>query len=196
MKDAAEPHLRVHALEALARISPSSKELSDAVARMLDQPHVPKIMVLESLAKGGPVSKEMLKGIEEMMRDKNSAGRLQAALVVGKANRDHPAVVSILIESQSDRDSKTPRTPAATIAILDGQPTVGLSETELREFAGQKSVLKASRRDLAAAIAQRKTAATTVAATMALAHLAGIRLFATGGIGGAHRESHPWDISA
>jgi pseudouridine-5'-phosphate glycosidase len=57
-------------------------------------------------------------------------------------------------------------------------------------------VLKASRRDLPAALTQQKTAATTVAATMTLAHLAGIRLFATGGIGGAHRDSHPWDISA
>jgi pseudouridine-5'-phosphate glycosidase len=55
---------------------------------------------------------------------------------------------------------------------------------------------KASRRDLAAVIALGKTAATTVAATMALAFRAGIRLFATGGIGGAHRDTHPWDISA
>jgi pseudouridine-5'-phosphate glycosidase len=84
----------------------------------------------------------------------------------------------------------------ATIAILEGKPTVGLTEKELRDFAGLRDVLKASRRDLAVAIAQRKNAATTVAATMALAHRAGIRLFATGGIGGAHREAHPWDISA
>ena len=84
----------------------------------------------------------------------------------------------------------------ATIAILDGIPTVGLNETELHDLAREENVLKASRRDLAAAIAQRRTAATTVAATMTLAHLAGIRLFATGGIGGAHRDSHPWDISA
>ncbi len=56
--------------------------------------------------------------------------------------------------------------------------------------------MKASRRDLAAVITQRRTAATTVAATMILAHMAGIRLFATGGIGGAHRDTHPWDISA
>ena len=118
MKDAPEPHLRVHALESLARISPSSKELVDAVARMLDQPHVPKIMVLESLAKGGPVSKEMMKGIEEMMRDKDSAVRLQAALVVGKSNKDHPAVVSILIESLADRDAKTRRTAAEAIGTI------------------------------------------------------------------------------
>jgi pseudouridine-5'-phosphate glycosidase len=84
----------------------------------------------------------------------------------------------------------------ATIAVLAGQPTIGLNENELHELARQESVIKASRRDLAAAIAKKQTASTTVAATMTLAHLAGIRLFATGGIGGAHRQTHPWDISA
>ena len=58
-------------------------------------------------------------------------------------------------------------------------------------------MLKASRRDLAYAVTARKTAATTVAATMYLAHKAGVRLFATGGIGGAHRPpADVWDISA
>ncbi len=86
----------------------------------------------------------------------------------------------------------------ATIAVVRGRPTVGLSEAELEELARtrQQDVLKASRRDLAIAVAQKRTASTTVAATMFLAHQAGIRLFATGGIGGAHRESNPWDISA
>ncbi len=84
----------------------------------------------------------------------------------------------------------------ATIAILKGRPTVGLSSLELEDLAQQKQVVKASRRDLAAVVTQRRTAATTVAATMILAHMAGIRLFATGGIGGAHRDTHPWDISA
>ncbi len=84
----------------------------------------------------------------------------------------------------------------ATIAVLNGQPTVGLCENELQELARAETVVKASRRDLAAAIAKKQTASTTVAATMTLAHLAGIRLFATGGIGGAHRQTHPWDISA
>jgi pseudouridine-5'-phosphate glycosidase len=84
----------------------------------------------------------------------------------------------------------------ATIAILNGQPTVGLNEEELHDLARDETVIKASRRDLAAAVVQKRTAATTVAATMSLAHLAGIRIFATGGIGGAHRESHMWDISA
>lgn len=84
----------------------------------------------------------------------------------------------------------------ATIAILDGRPVVGLTESELRALAERDQVVKASRRDLACVIAQRRTAATTVAATMLLAHRAGLRLFATGGIGGAHRNTHPWDISA
>jgi pseudouridine-5'-phosphate glycosidase len=85
----------------------------------------------------------------------------------------------------------------ATIAVWQGRPTVGLSEAELEELARGEGVLKASRRDLAMAIAERRTAATTVAATMYLAHRAGIGVFATGGIGGAHRDpAHAWDISA
>jgi pseudouridine-5'-phosphate glycosidase len=82
----------------------------------------------------------------------------------------------------------------ATIAILDGRPTVGLNTDEVKRLASETDVLKASRRDLAAAVALGRTAATTVAGTMALAEIAGIRVFATGGIGGAHREE--WDISA
>ncbi|MCC6417841.1 MAG: pseudouridine-5'-phosphate glycosidase [Gemmataceae bacterium] len=85
----------------------------------------------------------------------------------------------------------------ATVAVLRGRPVVGLDGPELERLAQGRDVLKASRRDLAAAVAQGRTAATTVAATMFLAHLAGVRLFATGGIGGAHRDAaHPWDISA
>lgn len=86
----------------------------------------------------------------------------------------------------------------ATIAVLQGRPTVGLSEDELEQLASRKDVIKASRRDLAIAVAQGRTASTTVSATMMLAARAGIRLFATGGIGGAHRETtlHSWDVSA
>ena len=76
------------------------------------------------------------------------------------------------------------------------QPFLGISESELSELAQQDDVLKASRRDLAFAVVHQRTASTTVAATMCLAHIAGIKLFATGGIGGAHRDTHPWDISA
>jgi pseudouridine-5'-phosphate glycosidase len=85
----------------------------------------------------------------------------------------------------------------ATIAVLRGVPTVGLSDGELQALAGADGVLKASSRDLAAAVAQKRTAATTVAATMLLAHRAGVRVFATGGIGGVHRGlAETWDVSA
>jgi pseudouridine-5'-phosphate glycosidase len=85
----------------------------------------------------------------------------------------------------------------ATIAVLQGRPTIGLSDSELEMLARHGGILKASRRDLALAAAQSRTAATTVAATMFLAHLAGIRVLATGGIGGAHRPpANPWDISS
>jgi pseudouridylate synthase len=85
----------------------------------------------------------------------------------------------------------------ATIAVIDGQATVGLTNAQLEAIAHASDVMKASSRDLGVAISQRRTAATTVAATMVLAHHAGIRLFATGGIGGAHRStSANWDVSA
>src|SRR5262249_9098771 len=80
----------------------------------------------------------------------------------------------------------------ATIAVLDGRPVVGLTGAEVERLAWAEGVLEASRRDLAAAVAGGGTAATTVAATMALAHRAGIRTFATGGIGGAHRVVGWW----
>jgi pseudouridine-5'-phosphate glycosidase len=83
----------------------------------------------------------------------------------------------------------------ATIAVWRGRPTIGLSDAELEELARSKEILKASRRELAVAVAQRRTAATTVAATMILAHKAGIRVLATGGIGGVHRGDS-WDVSA
>lgn len=83
----------------------------------------------------------------------------------------------------------------ATVAVIEGQPIVGLSQSQLEVISRSQSVYKAARRDLGAAVGLRRTAATTVSATMVLAHAAGIRVFATGGIGGAHRESH-FDISA
>src|SRR5437899_2121959 len=67
----------------------------------------------------------------------------------------------------------------ATIAVWQGRPTVGLGETEVEELAQDAGVLKASRRDLAVAIAQKRTAATTVSSTMFLAHLACLRFLAT-----------------
>ena len=86
----------------------------------------------------------------------------------------------------------------ATIAILDGRLKAGLSRDEIERLGrGGSEVAKVSRRDLPLVIAQRGTGATTVAATMIVAALAGIRVFATGGIGGVHRGAETsFDISA
>jgi pseudouridine-5'-phosphate glycosidase len=75
----------------------------------------------------------------------------------------------------------------ATIAVLDGVAHVGLEPTELDRLAGSEGALKLSARDLPVAMAQRASGGTTVAATALLASQAGIRVFATGGIGGVHR---------
>ncbi|KAF9906763.1 hypothetical protein BX616_000626 [Lobosporangium transversale] len=76
----------------------------------------------------------------------------------------------------------------ATIAIIDGQIQIGLSQDQIRILAKLgRSAVKASRRDLAVVLAKKQTGATTVSATMLLAHRAGISVFATGGIGGVHR---------
>ncbi|MDV2581469.1 pseudouridine-5'-phosphate glycosidase [Alkalibacillus haloalkaliphilus] len=85
----------------------------------------------------------------------------------------------------------------ATIGIMDGQIKIGLTEEELNVFATSENVHKVSRRDFAHVIAQKELGATTVAGTMIAAELAGIKVFATGGIGGVHREGEiTWDVSA
>jgi pseudouridine-5'-phosphate glycosidase len=83
----------------------------------------------------------------------------------------------------------------ATIAVLAGLPAVGLSAAEMEEIGTRPGVLKLSTRDLPVALARGSHGATTVAATMWLASRAGIRVFATGGIGGVHR-GEPRDASA
>jgi pseudouridine-5'-phosphate glycosidase len=83
----------------------------------------------------------------------------------------------------------------ATVGIIGGQAVIGLDGRQLEHLAKAEDVLKCSRRDLALATAAGRDGATTVCGTMVLAHQAGIRVFATGGIGGVHR-GHPFDVSA
>lgn len=85
----------------------------------------------------------------------------------------------------------------ATIAVLNGKLHIGLSEAELATLGRAEAVMKLSRADLAACLATGGTGSTTVAATMIAARLAGIEVFATGGIGGVHRGAETsFDISA
>ena len=85
----------------------------------------------------------------------------------------------------------------ATIAVIDGVPKVGLSPQDLERLAADDSVVKVSSRDIAIAIARKVTGGTTVAATSVLAARAGLRVFATGGLGGVHRgAAESFDESA
>lgn len=83
----------------------------------------------------------------------------------------------------------------ATIAIFDGEICVGITQDQIERLATEKDVRKISRRDLPIALAKQLTCATTVATTSFIAHAAGVKIFATGGIGGVHR-GHANDVSA
>ena len=98
-----------------------------------------------------------------------------------------------LVEAEVRRAGAVP----ATIAVMAGRIHVGLDDADLEKLAQARDVMKLSRADMAACLAAGRTGATTVAATMIAAHLAGIGVFATGGIGGVHRgASDSFDISA
>jgi len=83
----------------------------------------------------------------------------------------------------------------ATIAIINGKPSVGLNDDQIDALANGSDIKKISTRDIAVAVARGWNGATTVASTTWIAHRAGIKVFATGGIGGVHRGSLP-DVSA
>jgi len=83
----------------------------------------------------------------------------------------------------------------ATIAVFDGEFCVGLNANQITQLATDKNIRKISRRDLPVAVAKRLNCATTVATTAFIAHRAGIKVFATGGIGGVHR-GFALDVSA
>lgn len=103
---------------------------------------------------------------------------VETALLVEKTIRDHGAV-------------------PATIGIIDGDAIVGMTPDEIEQFGKRKGIIKVSRRDLPVVYAQKLWAASTVAATMIIAHQAGIEVFVTGGIGGVHRgATETMDISA
>ncbi len=126
-----------------------------------------------------------------------AAGRPVVALESTIIAHGLPRPVNREVARECEQVVRSEGAVPATVAVWHGVPTVGLSEEQLDELASADGVLKASRRDLGVAVGLKKLAATTVSATMALAHAAGVRVFATGGIGGAHRPpAPPWDISA
>ena len=126
--------------------------------------------------------------VTDEVRAAAAAGRPVVALESTLIAHGLPWPVNLETARESEAAVRAAGAVPATIAVLGGAPTVGLSDEQLELLARTHGVRKASRRDLGAAVALKQNAATTVSATMALAHAAGIRVFATGGIGGAHRE--------
>jgi pseudouridine-5'-phosphate glycosidase len=121
------------------------------------------------------------------VRAAREAGRpvvaLESTIISHGLPRPANLTAAIAFEAQLNETGVT----AATIALIDGVPKVGLTATDLERIALDESVIKVSSRDLGMAMAGKRTGGTTVAATSVLASLAGIRVFATGGLGGVHR---------
>ena len=118
---------------------------------------------------------------------------LESTIISHGLPRPKNLEVALEVEEIVRSEGATP----ATIAIIDGVIHVGLESSELDRVANDPNFTKASIRDLATASANHLSAATTVAATSHIAHLAGIEFFATGGLGGVHRGAQEsWDESA
>ena len=135
--------------------------------------------------------------IAEEVSDALAARRPVVALETSIVAHGMPYPQSVATARHLEAEIRARGAVPALIAVLHGSVRVGLSESELDSLATAKEVLKLSRNDLAFAIATGRSGATTVAATMICARLAGIRVFATGGIGGVHRGAEStFDISA
>ena len=126
--------------------------------------------------------------VSEEVREAFDAGRavvaLESTIIAHGLPRPRNLQVALELEDAVRREGAVP----ATIAVLDGRPHVGLDKDQLERVANEDGIRKLGHRDLPLAVAAGASGATTVSATAQLAALAGIRVFATGGLGGVHRE--------
>lgn len=131
--------------------------------------------------------------VARALKDKSPVVALESTIITHGLPRPKNLEVALEVEQIVTETGATP----ATVAIIDGQIHIGLEPDQLKQIANDENILKASIRDLAIISTRKKSAATTVAATSHIANLAGISLFATGGLGGVHREAwQSWDESA
>ncbi|WML79836.1 pseudouridine-5'-phosphate glycosidase [Streptomyces sp. VNUA74] len=113
---------------------------------------------------------------------------LESTIIAHGLPRPRNLLVARELEEAVRREGAVP----ATIAVLDGRPHVGLDKEQLERVANEDGIRKLGHRDLPLAVAAGASGATTVSATALLASLAGVRVFATGGLGGVHRE---WTVT-
>ncbi|MGJ5750762.1 pseudouridine-5'-phosphate glycosidase [Streptomyces puniciscabiei] len=130
--------------------------------------------------------------VSEEVREAIGAGRpvvaLESTIIAHGLPRPRNLQVALELEDAVRREGAVP----ATIAVLDGRPCVGLDKEQLERVANEDGIRKLGHRDLPLAVAAGASGATTVSATAQLAALAGLRVFATGGLGGVHRE---WTVT-
>ena len=108
-----------------------------------------------------------------------------------------PRPQNVEIALKAEEEARKLGVVPATIGVLEGRIVIGLESEQIELLGKEEGVLKVSRKDFACALAAKRIGATTVCGTMIAAHLAGIRVFATGGIGGVHRGAEQsFDISA
>jgi pseudouridine-5'-phosphate glycosidase len=108
-----------------------------------------------------------------------------------------PRPQNVEIALKAEEEARKLGVVPATIGVLEGRIVIGLESEQIELLGKEEGVLKVSRKDFAYALAAKRIGATTVCGTMIAAHLAGIRVFATGGIGGVHRGAEQsFDISA
>ncbi|MEU3886654.1 pseudouridine-5'-phosphate glycosidase [Streptomyces sp. NPDC029041] len=126
--------------------------------------------------------------VSEEVREAIDARRpvvaLESTIIAHGLPRPRNLQVALELETAVRQEGAVP----ATIAVLDGRPCVGLDKEQLERVANEDGIRKLGHRDLPLAVASGASGATTVSATALLAALAGVRVFATGGLGGVHRE--------
>lgn len=130
--------------------------------------------------------------IQKALDEKKAVVALESTIISHGMPYPENVAMALKVEQIIKAEGAIP----ATIAIIDGVIKVGLTENEIMYLAQKKDVLKVSKRDFGYCVSQKKTGATTVSGTMLVANMAGIKVFATGGIGGVHRGAElSFDIS-
>jgi pseudouridylate synthase len=131
--------------------------------------------------------------VQQALRDGTPVVALESTIITHGLPRPDNLDAARSFEALLTENGVTP----ATIAIIDGVPKVGLTPAEVERVAADESAVKVSARDIGIAMARKVTGGTTVAATSVLAAKAGVRVFATGGLGGVHRgAAQTFDESA
>lgn len=135
--------------------------------------------------------------VQPEIADALAEGRPVAALESTIVSHSLPRPENLTVAQQAMELIREQGAVPALIAVVDGRACIGVSPSELESLASDPNIEKITLRDLPAAITGRRTGGTTVAATAHLAHLAGVRVFATGALGGVHRQAkESWDESA